>query len=101
MDDVFTYRVGGGPRKSWAIVVTFDALPDWATLLQIEHIASYSRGSTHWVLRSSGGVAVPQSFERAVKIRNRWAKQLLPLEQLEFGRLASPEVCEQVLGAKW
>ncbi len=97
-DVVYTYRIGGGPGRSWCTVVTLDALPSWTTLAQLEYLATYSRpASRHWLVRSGGKATACAKFERAIEIATRWAKALQPGELMAHGRLAPPELVEQLL----
>lgn len=101
MDVVYTYRIGGGPKRSWRIVITLDALPAWTTLAQLQHLAEHSRPtSNHWVLRSSGKAAACDKFERALELQTQWAKQLQPNEKIELGRLAPNELIMAILDDK-
>ena len=102
MHIVYTYRVGGGPERRYSVVVTLDALPPWTTLAQLEHLAKHSSPkSNHWVLRSGGLRSTAKAmacvrFERAVAIQTSWAKTLSHDEQIAMGRLAPPDIAEQV-----
>jgi hypothetical protein len=103
MDVVYTYRVGGGPKRNWSIVIALDALPAWTTLAQLHHLAAHSRpNSNHWVLRSGGKAAVCEDFERAFELQTQWTNGLQPNEKIGFGRLAPRELVMQILdGITW